>query len=695
MNIFLNKFMNKSILLICFTILASGAASPFIPPRNGKSLIRVAYQGVPGAYSDKSSRGLLGDNVVTVGYPNFEACFRAVAERECDYACLPIENSLGGSIHDNYDLMLRYDLTILAEHEFRVHHCFLVKEGVKKKDIKFAISHPQALAQVDGFLRANGIEKVPVFDTAGAAKRLASGKNLPEGCTPQNTAAIASDLAGKTYGLCALEKCIEDDDSNFTRFLLLGRIGISQSIPKTTASKTSIVFTLPNTPGALYKALACFSLREIDCSKIESRPTSASLLTYLKFQMRRNHNSQGNLPRFRYCFYLDFLANEMDEGAQNALHHLREQSDFCRVLGCYPTKSTLVGHVKDSIENLNQVEMDSLPAKRSITSSDEQDETISKKQLKIGVIGFGEFGKATSKKMIEMGHKVSCLDVTDKSKDANELGIEFYPSYLMQKFLKNVDVLLLSVPMINIQDLVSQLPTDLLHNKLIVEICPLSTYPKSVLLEHLPSDADILSTNALFGADSVTDSSWDGLPFLFEKVRIGNKMRCDNFLNIFIKARCRMVEMKAEESDSYCANSQFVMHLVGRLLDRQGILPPSPVASKEYGALLNVVEKAKGRNFDFFYGLYEFNLEAEEVLDKMRDNLSFVQKGLAAKGAYLAAKKELKNEHRENLMEECKLLMREVAKGVKDGEIKVDMKKDNKNNGDANVDTKKANKNPE
>jgi Prephenate dehydratase len=128
-------------------------------------VMRVAYQGEPGAYSEKATRELLGEKVIAIGRPSFEACFRAVASMECDYACLPIENSLGGSIHDNYDLMLRYDLTIVAEHEFRVHHCLLVKPGVKRSDIKYAISHPQALAQCDNFLRGLGITPIPTYDT--------------------------------------------------------------------------------------------------------------------------------------------------------------------------------------------------------------------------------------------------------------------------------------------------------------------------------------------------------------------------------------------------------------------------------------------------------------------------------------------------------------------------------------------------
>jgi prephenate dehydratase len=307
--------------------------------------IRVAYQGEPGAYSEKSTRELMGKNVIAIGRPNFEACFRAVASMECDYACLPIENSLGGSIHENYDLMLRYDLTIVAEHDFRVNHCLLAMPGVKREDIKYAISHPQALAQCDNFLRGLGITPIPTYDTAGSAKMISEGKGLPDKCTPENTAAIASDLAGITYGLNCLGVGVEDDDTNFTRFLLLARKGVSQFLNNQIPSKTSVVFTLPDTAGALYKALACFSLRDIDFSKIESRPTSASLLNFLKFrsqQKGRKSRNQADLPRFRYCFYLDFLAGELDENTQNAVSITLVEALGIQFLVAYPRLSNPV-----------------------------------------------------------------------------------------------------------------------------------------------------------------------------------------------------------------------------------------------------------------------------------------------------------------------------------------------------------------
>ena len=390
-----------------------GSESSAMSPRS--HVMRVAYQGVMGAYSEKATRELLGQKVVAVGHPSFEACFRAVASTECDYACLPIENSLGGSIHDNYDLMLRYDLTIIAEHEFRVHHCLLAKPGVKREDIKYAISHPQALAQCDNFLRGLGITPIATYDTAGSAKMISEGGPLPEHCTPENTAAIASDLAATKYGLNCLDVGIEDDDTNFTRFLLLARKDVAQYLTKKIPAKTSVVFTLPDSPGALYKALACFSLRDIDFSKIESRPTSASLLNFLKFrsqQIGQKSRNKAALPRFRYCFYLDFLANQLDENTQNALAHLREQADFMRILGSYPQKSRLVGPVQQAVEQLKHRVVD--PDEVSLLSLSAEDANGSAvKPLNIGIVGFDQFGQYIAQQLTQK-HRVSCMDRVDK-----------------------------------------------------------------------------------------------------------------------------------------------------------------------------------------------------------------------------------------------------------------------------------------
>eukprot|EP00554_Chaetoceros_debilis_P007488 CAMPEP_0194077234 /NCGR_PEP_ID=MMETSP0149-20130528/3876_1 /TAXON_ID=122233 /ORGANISM="Chaetoceros debilis, Strain MM31A-1" /LENGTH=742 /DNA_ID=CAMNT_0038758181 /DNA_START=160 /DNA_END=2388 /DNA_ORIENTATION=- len=650
---------------------SSGISRKNSPGAAGRP-IRVAYQGESGAYSEKSLRELLGENVIAVARPDFESCYRAVASRECDYACLPVENSLGGSIHDNYDLMLRYDLVIVAEHECRISHFLHANHGVKKEDIKYCMSHPQALAQCDNYLRSLRITPVPMYDTAGSVKLLMENgkgsklgrkpdRQLPDKCTPANTAAIASVLAGKIYNMKCLDKSIEDDDSNFTRFLLLGRgdSGVSQYLNKNIPSKTSIVFTLPNTPGALYKALACFSLREIDFSKIESRPTSASLLNYLKFkneQLGKKARNQAE-NRFRYCFYLDFLESELEDNAQNALHHLKEQADYCRILGSYPQKSKLVGPVKEQVEesklykvkDINDVTMDKLPS---------DDGGV---KLNVGIIGYGKFGQFLGQKFVKK-HNVKCVDTSDKSKEAEETGAEFYPMFELESFLKESDVLVIAVPMIDFESTVSSLPKDLIKNKLIVEVCPLGARPKAILLEQLPPNADIISSNAMFGPNTSGAMSWDGQPYIYEKVRVRDELRADAFLDVFERARCQMVKMTAEQHDAHIADAEFVTHLAGRLLGSGNILPPTPVSSKEYAALCDVTDMTSCDTFELFYGMYNFNPRAKGLIAKLRENLAKVERQLAAKEAYLAAKAEFENMDRQRLIADCRQLLHEVAK---------------------------------
>ena len=330
----------------------------------GASGFRVAFQGERGAYSEKAVRELLGPNVQPVGKDSFEDAFQAVASHEVDYALLPIENSLGGSIHKNYDLLLRYDnVYIIAEHTLRVRHSLLGLPGTKKKDVKTVMSHPQALAQCDNYLRQLGVKQEPKYDTAGSAKFIK--ENNLEGC-----AAIASDLAAEIYGLDVLDSNIEDDDVNYTRFMLLSRRPVGADIPKGMDAKTTLVFLVESEPGALYKALACFALRDIDLMKCESRPTSVKLLKYLAIndtpgtKRQRGGGAAGHLSgeaevgteetRFRYCFYLDYAACELDPKARNALYHLQEQSDYVRVLGSYPRDSKLVGPIRHSLDALNR-----------------------------------------------------------------------------------------------------------------------------------------------------------------------------------------------------------------------------------------------------------------------------------------------------------------------------------------------------
>ena len=226
-------------------------------------------------------------------------------------------------------------------------------------------------------------------------------------------------------------------------------------------------------------------------------------------------------------------------------------------------------------------------------------------------------------------------------------------------------MVIITVPMIELEETLESLPVDKLRNKLVVEVCPLNVYPKTVLTRMLPSEVDILCTNPMFSpgmnAEGQSGNSLDGLPFVYEKVRIRDTSRADTFLSSFERARAQMVEMASEDHDAYVADAEFVTHLTGRLLDRN-LLPVTPVSSREYAALCDLADLTGNDTFDLFYGMFKYNDRAKALLDKMRDNLASVERKLAAKEAYLAASAEMKNSERQKLLAECKMLLREMAK---------------------------------
>lgn len=290
------------------------------------SRLRVAYQGVRGAYSEAAAEKAY-PNCEAVPCDQFDAAFEAVEKWLVDRAVLPIENSLGGSIHRNYDLLLRHSLHIVGEVKLAVRHCLLANHGVKLEDLKRVLSHPQALAQCENTLTKIGLSREAVDDTALAAKYVAFQKL-------KDTAAVASSSAAEIYGLNILAQDIQDDSDNVTRFLMLAREPIIPGMQK--AFKTSIVFSLEEGPGVLFKGLAVFALRQINLTKIESRPLRSQPL-----RASDDSNNHGS-TYFDYLFYVDFEASMAEERAQNALRHLKEFATFLRVLGSYPVDSTMI-----------------------------------------------------------------------------------------------------------------------------------------------------------------------------------------------------------------------------------------------------------------------------------------------------------------------------------------------------------------
>ncbi|KAL8029652.1 hypothetical protein ABFX02_14G239200 [Erythranthe guttata] len=294
-------------------------------PMHGSPL-RVAYQGVPGAYSEAAA-GKAYPNCEAIPCDQFEVAFQAVELWIADRAVLPVENSLGGSIHRNYDLLLRHRLHIVGEVQLPVHHCLLALPGVRKDYLTRVISHPQALSQCEHTLTKMGLNvaREAVDDTAGAAEYIAMN-NL------RDTAAIASARAAELYGMQILADGIQDDSGNVTRFVMLAREPI---IPRTDRPfKTSIVFAHDKGTSVLFKVLSAFAFRNISLTKIESRPHRNRPIRLV------DDANVGTAKHFEYMFYVDFEASLAEARAQNALAEVQEFTSFLRVLGSYPMDMT-------------------------------------------------------------------------------------------------------------------------------------------------------------------------------------------------------------------------------------------------------------------------------------------------------------------------------------------------------------------
>jgi prephenate dehydratase len=270
----------------------------------------IAFQGMHGAYSEQAIREHFGDTVDVHPCQTFSEMFKLIqANGTVKYGILPVENALAGAVHQAYELLMDYDLRIQAEVVLHVRHTVMAPPGTKLDVLKCVRSHPQALAQCERFLARYGIEGVPAYDTAGAARDLAAN---PE----PNTGAIASRMAAELYGLEILAEDIEDVAFNYTRFFILGH----DDPPRGEYNKTSIVFATRNQPSALYDCLGEFARGELNLTKIESRP-------------RRNRPWEP-------VFYLDFEGHWQDPVCQEVLARLLQRASFVKMLGSYPAVKT-------------------------------------------------------------------------------------------------------------------------------------------------------------------------------------------------------------------------------------------------------------------------------------------------------------------------------------------------------------------
>jgi len=265
----------------------------------------VAFQGEIGAYSEEAAFNFFGPSIEAKPCESLDDVFRVVEGAGVPFGIVPIENSLEGSISRVYDLLLDSSVKVCGELELRVVHCLIANPGARLDLVKKVYSHPQALGQCQAFLKHLDCELIPTYDTAGSVK-MVKEMGIVSGV------AIASARAAEIYGMEIIAREIEDNPHNFTRFFILS----PQDSPPSGNDKTSIVFAVKHKPGALYDSLRELAVRNINLTKLESRPTRQK--------------------PWDYNFYLDFEGHREDKAAREALEYLEAASLFVKILGSYP-----------------------------------------------------------------------------------------------------------------------------------------------------------------------------------------------------------------------------------------------------------------------------------------------------------------------------------------------------------------------
>jgi 3-deoxy-7-phosphoheptulonate synthase len=288
-----------------FAYLEKAAPSAGLPSVKTGGRRRAIFAGEMRAFAHKAANQFFGSDIEIDSVPSFRDVFREVKEGNCDFGVVPLENSLTGSIHENYDHLLEYDVRIVGEITLRIVHALIGHPETELHNIKRVISHPQALEQCRDFLEHQpGWELVAARDTATAVRRIKEGGETGE-------VAIAAREAADLYGLNVLKEGIETNPRNYTRFAVIAA-GVVNNGPR---KKSSLVYSTSNKPGALFDTLKIFAENGINLVKLESRPIHGK--------------------PWEYMFYVDIEADLESEKLAGVLEQLSEKTEYLRVLGSY------------------------------------------------------------------------------------------------------------------------------------------------------------------------------------------------------------------------------------------------------------------------------------------------------------------------------------------------------------------------
>jgi len=394
--------------------------------------------------------------------------------------------------------------------------------------------------------------------------------------------------------------------------------------------KTSIAFSLEDSTGALFKALSVFALRDISLSKIESRPCKPDVMNRLQRLfwsvsgswdatqvVNSTKESHDGLAGYPYIFYVDFVASLDEPKVTNAMRHLQELTTFVRILGCYPRGGAVVG-------------IDNLGLNMHIPTSTLG--TLPKKRL--AILGFGNFGQFMAKKLV-LDFDVFAWSRSDQSGAARGMGVTWFPT-IAELLAQRIDILIISVSILsfesvmrNVVSAMSSPEGSVSKGALVIDVLSVKVHAKTTMLALLPETCDILCTHPMFGPES-GKHGWSGLPFVFDRVRLRDARRCEDFVKWWSNQGCRMVDMTCELHDEVAASSQFVTHFTGRILERLN-LRTTPINTKGFESLLTLVENTCTDSFDLFSALFKFNPNSTQELQAIEDAIVSLSKQLRGK----------------------------------------------------------------
>ena len=564
--------------------------------------MKLGFQGIENCYSYQVCKNYFSeDDNNFIGFESFDKVFRGLSFGLIDYAIIPIENSIGGCIFMNFDNFYKYNIKIHCEFHHDVNHSLYCKKDSNLLSMKKVISHPQAIQQCKENIKNLDLEMEEYWDTTGSLERLAELDN--------SYCAIGPPDLGNKYNLMEIEKNFNDQENNITRFYLISLNKISNEIKLKNGVKVSNLKSYDSIPsdtiipywkfsgyavfkdelGCLCNYLESFRKNNINLTKIESRP-------YL--------GKDRNV--FSYIFYIEGIYGSNYTSGQliDPLEDLNYSESF-NYFGSFPL-----------IQKINQC----IASDSTLLVSGEIKETPKNLQnnlnpLKIGIVGFGRFGKFISERMVKYGFNVYTTSRKDYTKTANKLNIEYLK---FDEFINiNLDVIIFSTSINSFEKVLDSFPIEFLKDKLIVDVLSVKEFPLEVIKNKVGNNCPILVTHPMFGPDSGKDS-WKGKKFVYWVENINELTNVVTpFLKFWEDQGCKLLKLKPEVHDELSANSQFISHFIGRLLEEIGS-EETIIDTDLYKHLIKVMEYSVNDSWDLFEGLYNFNKKSKNTLSRFK-----------------------------------------------------------------------------